>query len=363
VSETDINTGALSSGGGNEAPAPTSVDTRTDHAQDRAGGEATPRSQERQQSAPDRGAPDRGTPPRTGKTLRQTLSDAFKEHQAIANAKEAADRAAGPPPPREPETAPSGKSVGEHVKAALDQSRMETEATPGRDARGRFAKKDGGAVEQPPAVSPVNVEPQKPPEKDFSGRTPPGRWKDLAAIAAWNALPDAVKVEVMAAEQEMDQGGRKWSEERHAYDEAFNPILEGEMKKANITRPQFVKRAADWHFALADANKDKATSVWLQAAPQYGIQYPEILYDLNGKAMIFRPGTLRQLAMALTKNGQLPGQQPTQQQAPPARPQDPRIDQLSQQVTQLTQAHTQMTEAQQAENDRTVDALFTEFTN
>jgi hypothetical protein len=354
---TEIGTGS----GAADVPASSGADIRTDHAQDRAAESSNPRTIERNQDAYE--APAKPS----GKTTRQLLQEEFaKARQDI----EARGETYGLGQKTEA-AKPTGKALGEVVKDAVDQAKLERDQTPaeaakGRDAKGRFQKKDDAAAAAAGVGAPepgaANVQPQPqpaPPALHLEGKAPPPGWS-AEAKATWAALPPHVQQAIGKREQEMDAGGKGWAAEKKAYDEAFPAALENSMKQYGITRAGYVKRASDWHMGLSDQNKDHATGVWLQAAGEYKIPLPEIFYNAAGQVQILRPGTLRQLATALAK-GQ-PAQLPNQQPQPDPRTQQELV-QLRQEVAQLRQGQTQLTQTQQAEQDRVGEALYNEFTS
>jgi hypothetical protein len=235
-------------------------------------------------------------------------------------------------------------SVRQELEAATSAAKLETEAAPGRDARGRFAKKEGTETGVNVGAPPPLLEPSPAPLG-----TPPGGWS-AEAKAAYGSLPPAVQLAIAKREAEMSDGARKWSEERKGYadiDKVFNEPRRNALKQIGRSPADFTEQAWLWHQALSAPNEQARTHAWLMAAQTYNIRLPEIRYDQStGKPTLYNAPTVQQTP------------QPAQPPAPPPPPQpDPRVDQLAQQVTTLGQ---QVSQVQQA-HEEALNAQWNEF--
>lgn len=150
-----------------------------------------------------------------------------------------------------PETGAGGDSVRADVLAAFethgvdvsndwsrpepDKAASESVATGERqrDERGRFASKAGepdkapASAETAPTVEATEISgADKLDEKPIQASTPdaaPAGWP-ADAKAEWSKLTPAIQAAVIKRESEINEGGRRWSEEKRRYEETLTPV-------------------------------------------------------------------------------------------------------------------------------------------
>lgn len=176
-----------------------------------------------------------------------------------------------------PEMDTGNDDVHADVRAAFAQHQAEdTTADTGdgndappdraRNERGQFAPKQDGAdtgdTNQPLSDA------DKPSEQHDTPSTavePPTSWS-AEAKTEWSKLSPALQQAVLKRENEINEGGRRWSEERRAYDEMLSPVREA-AQRAGVDEREGIKRllAADDYL-----NRDPENAVrWL--AQVYGV--------------------------------------------------------------------------------------------
>lgn len=207
-----------------------------------------------------------------------------------------------------PEAGAGNDDVRADVIAAFAQHRAQAETpepaaatseepapTPerARDERGQFIKADTAAAE---IAKPV---PDADPAQDkldqpSTAVEPPKSWS-ADAIAEWSKLPPAVQQAALKREAEINEGGRRWSEEKRTYDEMLAPVR-AQAQRAGVDEREGLSRLL-------------YASEFLERDPQNAIQWLAQAYGVD-----------------LSK--------PTNSNAP--QPQaDPRIAQLHQEVSGL----------------------------
>lgn len=177
-----------------------------------------------------------------------------------------------------------------------------------RNERGQFIKTD----EQPPAqqqeAAPVETvtdadTPQDKPQEPSPAAAAPKGWS-ADAKAKWATLDPSIQAEVWKREQDMDNGGRQWSDEKRAYEQTLAPL--GDFAgRYGLDHQGALTRLLEWQSALE------------QDAPQAILQLAQISgVDLR----------------ALLTNQQQPSQsQPVVY--------DPRLDPLAATVSELQTTH------------------------
>lgn len=112
-----------------------------------------------------------------------------------------------------------------------DQQSAEAAAQEARDARGRFAKKEPAAPVDPAAV--VDTTSKDNAESNISTAPKPAEapagWT-TEAKAEWLKLTPAVQQAVIKRENEISEGGRRWSEEKRTYEETLAPLRQAAQK-------------------------------------------------------------------------------------------------------------------------------------
>lgn len=168
-----------------------------------------------------------------------------------------------------------------------------------RNERGQFIRADGTVDEAAEAAKTApDADPTKatPAEPSTAPVEMPTSWS-ADAKAEWSKLSPAVQQAVLKRENEINEGGRRWSEEKRTYDEMLSPVRE-QAQRAGVDEREGLNRLLA---ANAYLERDPANAIrWLAQA--YGVD----LSQPNGNA----------------------------QPQPPA---DPRITQLHQTVSQLQQ--------------------------
>ncbi len=202
-----------------------------------------------------------------------------------------------------PEMDAGNDDVHADVRAAFAQHQAEDtqadtgEAAPAdrsRNERGQFAPKQDGA-DTGDTAKPLS-DADKPSEQRDTPSTavePPTSWS-AEAKTEWSNLSPALQQAVLKRENEINEGGRRWSEERRTYDEMLSPVREAAQRAGVDEREGLQKLIAANDFL----ERDPENAIrWL--AQSYGV-------DLS------KPPS----------------------QAPQQRP-DPVVSQLSQRIQQL----------------------------
>lgn len=106
--------------------------------------------------------------------------------------------------------------------AAATSEEPATSAERARDERGQFTKAEAASAD------PVVVVPDADPapvtlEQPSTADEPPKSWS-ADVKAEWSKLPPAVQQAVLKRETEINEGGRRWSEEKRQYDEVLTPV-------------------------------------------------------------------------------------------------------------------------------------------
>lgn len=94
-----------------------------------------------------------------------------------------------------------------------------------RNERGQFIKADGTVdteAEAARTASDTDPAPDKL-EQPSTAVEPPKSWS-ADVKAEWSKLPPAVQQAVIKRENEINEGGRRWSEEKRQYDEVLSPV-------------------------------------------------------------------------------------------------------------------------------------------
>jgi len=194
-----------------------------------------------------------------------------------------------------PETASGNDDVRAIVAAAYEQhSKPEAEpeapepaAAEGddrpttdrvRNERGQFARADGG--EPAPAAEPVSdADPiADTPEQPSTAAEPPTSWS-ADAKAEWPKLSPALQQAVIKRETEINDGGRRWSEEKRTYEEMLAPVRE-QARRAGVDEREGLNRL----IAASDfLERDPANAIqWL--AQQYGVNLTQQPGDTGAPA-------------------------------------------------------------------------------
>lgn len=211
-----------------------------------------------------------------------------------------------------PETDAGNDDVHADVRAAIaqlsgetdtdtEQAAAELESAPPertRNERGQFIKADG-SVDTDQTLEPLSDADKlrEQPEQPSKAVEPPTSWS-ADAKAEWSKLSPATQNAVLKRENEINEGGRRWSEEKRAYDEMLSPVREAAQRAGVDEREGLQKLIAANDFL----ERDPENAIrWL--AQSYGV-------DLS------KPQS----------------QQPQQAQQP--RP-DPVVNQLSQKLAQI----------------------------
>ena len=186
-----------------------------------------------------------------------------------------------------PETGAGDDDVRADVLAAIQQLKAEPEtpapdtgadpaAAPSeadasaerpRNERGQFIKADGTVdteAEAARTVSDADPAPDKP-EQPSTAAEPPKSWS-ADVKAEWSKLPPAVQQAVIKRENEINEGGRRWSEEKRTYDEMLAPVRE-QAQRAGVDEREGLNRLLS---ASAFLERDPANAIaWLAKA--YGV--------------------------------------------------------------------------------------------
>lgn len=148
-------------------------------------------------------------------------------------------------PDIEPKPAPETAAAGDADAQPSGQNRNE---------RGQFTKTDGEAesVKTVPDADPAKDKPERP----STAAEPPTSWS-ADAKAEWSKLSPALQQAVLKRETEINDGGRRWSDEKRAYDETLAPVR-GLAQQHGVDERETIKR-------LLSANE------WLERDPKAAI--------------------------------------------------------------------------------------------
>lgn len=174
----------------------------------------------------------------------------------------------------------------------------EVDASPERprNERGQFIKADGTVDTEAEAARTVPDADPAPDklEQPSTAVEPPKSWS-ADVKAEWSKLPPAVQQAVLKRETEINEGGRRWSEEKRQYDEVLSPVR-GLAQQHGVDERETINR-------LLSANE------WLERDPKGALAAFAKAYGVDLNA-------------------------PTNSNAP-QRQADPRIAQLHQEVSGL----------------------------
>lgn len=177
-----------------------------------------------------------------------------------------------------------GGSVREAVLAAFEQHGAATEDAPfrieapksddqpaeggetdeqkaaakARDEQGRFAKKAEDAKPAPADQNSPERAKETSDQDDASkvsapastpAGEPPKGWS-AEAKAKWSSVPPEIQASVLKREQEINDGGRRWSEEKRHYEEMITPVRDlaqrhGVSERESITRLTNAQKSLD----------------------------------------------------------------------------------------------------------------------
>ena len=165
---------------------------------------------------------------------------------------------------------------------------LPSEAAPGTDdldppdgrvrdpATGRFVAKDNGAETQPVPDTVSDADPAKvEQEQPSTAVTPPVSWS-ADAKTEWSKLSPAIQAAVLKREAEINDGGRKWSEERQAYDALLAPVQEM-AQRAGVDPKEGFNRLLQWNSYL-DADPSNAIR---ELAQTYGVDLSKLATNPN----------------------------------------------------------------------------------
>lgn len=122
----------------------------------------------------------------------------------------------------------SGRALAEKVATAEVEIPQETETQKAerlRNERGQFVAKDTAEAQKPATGSPITDADPAQANVAVPSNAPdmPKTWS-AEAKTEWSKLPPAVQQAVLKREAEIDNGGRQWSSEKRAYEQAFQPV-------------------------------------------------------------------------------------------------------------------------------------------
>lgn len=147
----------------------------------------------------------------------------------------------------EVQPAPATEAVSDDVHAdvraafeSLSKPTDAAEAAPterARDEAGKFAPKD--ELQQADKVSDVDPAEGKPQQPSPAVEAPTSWSAD--AKAKWSSLDPSIQAEIVRREQNMHEGGQKWSEEKKRYEELVSPVREA-AKRNGIDETEGIKR-------------------------------------------------------------------------------------------------------------------------
>jgi hypothetical protein len=109
--------------------------------------------------------------------------------------------------------------------AAADDAEPASPQERARNERGQFIKADGTVDTEAEAARVPDADPDTAtPEKPSTAPSEmPTSWS-ADAKAEWSKLSPAVQQAVLKRETEINEGGRRWSEEKRTYDEVLSPL-------------------------------------------------------------------------------------------------------------------------------------------
>jgi len=184
-----------------------------------------------------------------------------------------------------PETGAGGDDVRADVMAAFAKhSEPDTQPDPGtdpaaaetaeapaaerpRNERGQFIKADGTVDTEAEAATPVPDADQVSEQPDTpSTASGPPPFLSAEAKAEWAKTPSAIQAALIKRDADANEGGRRWSEEKRAYDEMLAPVRE-QAQRAGVDEREGLNRLLS---ASAFLERDPANAIaWL--AKTYGV--------------------------------------------------------------------------------------------
>lgn len=227
-----------------------------------------------------------------------------------------------------------GVELPEDIKAEAPSQEARTD---GRDQRGRFATRSEGApkeaapddkvektenVEKPLDTKPISGT-DKPDEKTQTPSTadaPPIGWP-ADAKSEWSKLSPAIQAAVVKRENEINEGGRRWSEEKRRYEDTLAPAR-AIAKRYGVDERESIQRLV-------------TAAEFMDRDPVKGLHWMAKSYGLD----------LKQLADASA-------------QAPRV---DPALQALHRELTQLKQTVTQREQLAEATEKQEIDAEISHF--
>lgn len=123
-----------------------------------------------------------------------------------------------------------------------------------RDESGKFAKAEGAEASDTPAPITDADEPQGKPEEQSRALEAPKGWS-ADAKAKWATLDPSIQAEVMRREQDMDNGGRQWSDEKRTYEQTLAPLADFG-QKYGLDKGTALNRLLEWQRALEENPRD-----------------------------------------------------------------------------------------------------------
>lgn len=202
-----------------------------------------------------------------------------------------AEPAPAPAPTPEPAPAPEKvETAPETPEPIAKDNQSEPGDGPSRDEKGRFASKggkpeEGKAVEVKPTdtarQSPADV--QQPPSvvKSAGGPVggPPTSWT-IKSKAAWEALPEAVRADIVKREGEVQQGLAALRDYKD-----LKPYAERAQREGTT-----IKGALDHYLKMEDLIRRDVGAGLAQIAQNYGLSAPEAAQMFAGLAQKFGGG-------------------------------------------------------------------------
>ena len=176
-----------------------------------------------------------------------------------------------------------------------------------RGPDGKFLPKEkqAGAPEKaaPETIAPTTDDVAKPSieQPSTAAVAAPGRWS-ADAKAMWASLPPAVQAAVAKAEQEMDTGGRQWSEEKKRYQATLAPLVQ-ETQRLGVTPEQGLNSLLAAHRMLQQ-NPAAALS---HLAQQYGVDLANLASNPPAEQPRFDPMVSQLTQHVSTLEAQLNG--------------------------------------------------------
>lgn len=139
-----------------------------------------------------------------------------------------------------------------------------------RNERGQFIKADGTVdetVTQPEAETVPDADPAADkPEPASTPIEPPTSWS-AEAKAEWSKLSPAVQQAVFKRDMEINEGGRRWSEEKRAVETMLDPIRQ-QAARTGLSFDEGFKRLVDM-------------STWMERDPHSAIRALAQSYGVN----------------------------------------------------------------------------------